>query len=265
VEIYIKERKNNMAYTQRFGLSRNSPLSNFIVEEEKNPATSLVSGINEEKQKVNDMLSNAVGLGKIQARKKAERDEAEGAAYAKRQSKKSWWNKTLDGVQDVASVAGLFPAYGAAVDIPNAILSGIRTTTNAIGDTAKGLTTGNFDYSNTKEHALNTALNTTAILPVAGQAATSGRLGTKALKLANAAKYSAKGAKVVKYGGKAVDGVATAVGKFGGTKSGVNIASQGIDALANKDGNVALPPAAKSVGLTGLTGKLTAKMASFFN
>jgi len=27
VEIYIKERKNNMAYTQHFGLSRNSPLN----------------------------------------------------------------------------------------------------------------------------------------------------------------------------------------------------------------------------------------------
>ena len=256
-----------MAYAQKFGLSRNSPLSNFIVEEEKNPATSLVSGINEEKKNANDMLRTAIatsgsvkpgGESVIQA---ANEQEAEDAAYVKRQSEKSTWSKVLDGIQDTASVAGLVPAYGNVVDVPNAILSGIRTTTNAIGDTAKGLSTGKFDYSNTKEHALNTALNTTAILPVAGQMATGGRLGVKAMKYANAAKYSAKGMKVAKYTPK----VADAVSKYGGVKSGVNIASQGVDALKNKDGKTGLPPAAKAVGISGLTGKLAAKMASFFN
>ena len=246
-----------MAYAQKFGLSRNSPLSNFIVEEEKNPATSLV----------NDMLSNAAAIsgnskpGKESVIQAANEQEAKDAAWAKRQGEKSNWSKGLDALQDSASVAGLVPAAGALVDVPNAILSGFRTATNAVGDTARGLTGGGWDYSRTKEHALNTALNTTAILPVAGQMATGGRLGVKAMKYANAAKYSAKGMKVAKYTPK----VANAVGKYGGVKSGVNIASQGVDALKNKDGKTGLPPAAKAVGISGLTGKLAAKMASFFN
>jgi len=251
-----------MAYKQKFGLSRSrSPLNN----EEKSLSKPTLIDVNNQKAKA--ALLNAVATsGSVKPGREsvilaANEQEKKDAAYAKRQSEKSTWSKALDGIQDVASVAGLFPAYGNVVDVPNAILSGIRTTTNAIGDTAKGLSTGKFDYSNTKEHALNTALNTTAILPVAGQMATSGRLGTKAMKFANAAKYSAKGVKVAKVVPKVADGA----GKLGGTSSGVNLASQGVNALKNKDGNAGLPPAAKSVGLTGLTGRLTAKMASFFN
>ena len=272
-----------MAYTQHFGLSRNSPLSErqSIMQnsdgtavdvkkealEKNNPATSIVSGINEKNKNANEMLRTAIATsgsvkpGRESVIQAANEQEAEDAAWAKRQGEKSNWSKGLDALQDTASVAGLVPAYGNVVDIPNALLSGFRTATNAVGDTARGLTGGGWDYSRTKEHALNTALNTTAILPVAGQMATGGRLGVKAMKYANAAKYSAKGMKVAKYTPK----VADAVSKYGGVKSGVNIASQGVDSLKNKDGKTGLPPVAKAVGISGLTGKLAAKMASFFN
>tara|TARA_R110001606_G_scaffold12103_1_gene52113 strand:- start:259 stop:1044 length:786 start_codon:yes stop_codon:yes gene_type:complete len=261
VEIYIKERKNNMAYAQHFGLSRNSPLNmggentSKEIEPKVNTNPGEASSIIEENNKKVKLREFSYEDFKENLQKKADVSTKKEQDY---QDNKSSWTKNLDGLQDVASVGGLVPAVGAFADIPNALLSGARTVTNAIGDTVKGITSGgNFDYRRTKEHAANFLLNSTAAIPVAGQAAGVTRLGMKAPGYLNKIKKAGKGAKVLKYIDKGQD-ILTA-------SSGLSGAKNLVANTSNNKKQKGIPNVSKTVGLIGLTGKINAKMASFFN
>ena len=160
-----------------------------------------------------ESIDNKIASIKEKGFVKTEEELKSEAEEQKYQDNKSWWTKGLDAIQDTASAGGLIPAVGAVADVPNAIGSWARTATNAIGDTIKGITSGgNFDYRRTKEHFSNALLNTTAILPVVGQAAGSVRLAPKINKTFETLKTSAK----IKKGMNAIDKGSDLVGAFGG-------------------------------------------------
>ena len=91
------------------------------------------------------------------------------------------------------TAAGLGPAYGAFFDAGNTVLGGIRTATNFIGDTARGVRGEGWDYSRTKARAKETGWAGVGIIP-ATQGLTGGKLAknllgqNKVFKLAKAKK-----------------------------------------------------------------------------
>lgn len=131
-----------MAYTQHFGLSRNSPLN--------------MGGSNTSKEiepKINTSPEQASGI-------------------IDQNNKKSFWSKGTDYLQDGLSVLGMIPGLGAIPDAINTGISGGRLAYNtAIGD-----------KSAMKEAGFNLALNAAAIIPGAGQAATAAKFANKARK-----------------------------------------------------------------------------------
>jgi len=137
-----------MAYAQRFGLSRNSPLLN--VEDGKLTTNTTVP------KDIKNPASNIINQNNVK----------------KDSESKGWGSWLLDRGQDVLSVAGMVPGLGAIPDALNTAVSGGRLAYNtAIGDKA-GM----------KEAGFNLALNAAAIIPGAGQAATAAKFANRARK-----------------------------------------------------------------------------------
>ena len=137
-----------MAYAQRFGLSRNSPLLN--VEDGKLTTNTTVP------KDIENPASNIINQNNVK----------------KDSESKGWGSWLLDRGQDVLSVAGMVPGLGAIPDALNTAVSGGRLAYNtAIGDKA-GM----------KEAGFNLALNAAAIIPGAGQAATAAKFANRARK-----------------------------------------------------------------------------------
>ena len=234
-----------MPYKQTWGISRRSavvgsPLrygdpSKVVSTEDDMPAeidTSPDSDVdiitqnnNKAEEEVTiESIDNKMASIKEKGFAKSEKELKSEAEEQKYQDNKSWWTRGLDAVQDAASAGGLIPAVGAVADIPNAIGSFARMATNAVGDTIKGITSGgDFDYRRTKEHFNNALLNTTAILPVAGQVAGGIRLGPKVNKYAKMiAPYIKKTGKGMK-GVKAIDQGTGLVGTYGAAGGANNL------------------------------------------
>ena len=151
-----------MAYAQRFGLSRNSPL--LKVEDGKLTTNTTVP------KDIENPASNIINQNNVK----------------KDSESKGWGSWLLDRGQDILSVAGMVPGLGAIPDALNTAVSGTRLIYNkAIGDEA-----------GVKEAGFNMALNAAAIIPGAGQAATAAkfanRLG-KGTKIAKAVVKKSQG------------------------------------------------------------------------
>jgi hypothetical protein len=131
-----------MAYTQHFGLSRNSPLN--------------MGGGNTSKE----------------IESKVDTNPSEASSIIEQNNKKSWFSKGADYLQDGLSVLGMIPGLGAIPDAINTGISGGRLAYNAA--------TG--DKAGMKEAGFNLALNAAAIIPGAGQAATAAKFANKARK-----------------------------------------------------------------------------------
>jgi len=158
-----------MPYTQNWGISRNafqSPLHDN--GEGDNPATNIIKANNEATTWDDDLNEEEKRIV-----------TGEGRSYDKK-------NISL-------TAAGLGPAYGAFFDAGNTVLGGIRTATNFIGDTARGVRGEGWDYSRTKARAKETGWAGVGIIP-ATQGLTAGKLAknllgqNKVFKLAKAKK-----------------------------------------------------------------------------
>ena len=233
-----------MPYTQKWGISRNafqSPLSygdigKYVPKPKKEvdlkPEVDITEAADNDIIEQNNKISMDEKMNLVDQKLKediaklAKEQEAKEIEEQEYQDSKSGWTKTLDALQDTASVAGLAPAVGAVVDVPNALTSWFRTATNVVGDTAKGIFSGgDFDYRRSKEHFSNALLNTAAILPVVGHAAAATRLGPKVSKTLDTIKTSAKAMK----GLKAVDTTSDIAGIYGGVGSAGNLSSSFTD------------------------------------
>ena len=89
---------------------------------------------------------------------------------------------TLDYISDGLTLGGMSPGYGAVADAVNLIFATGRTVGNAIGDTYHGLTRGDFDYGLTGRSAKDMGLAAAGLVPVAGQVASSAKLGSRFMK-----------------------------------------------------------------------------------
>ena len=96
--------------------------------------------------------------------------------------KKRTPSDTLDYISDGLTLGGMTPGYGAVADAGNLIFATGRTVGNAIGDTYHGLTTGDFDYGLTGRSAKDIGFAATGLVPVAGQVASSTKLGSRLMK-----------------------------------------------------------------------------------
>jgi len=82
--------------------------------------------------------------------------------------KKSKSNKWWDGVQNTLTVGGMTPGWGIVPDLINTGISGIRTGYNyAIGDKEAGA-----------KHAVNTGINASTMIPIAGQGVATAKLAS---------------------------------------------------------------------------------------
>jgi len=92
---------------------------------------------------------------------------------------------TLDYASDALTLSGMAPGpAGAAADAANLIFATGRTIGNAVGDTYHGLKTGNFDYGLTGRSAKDIVFAASGLVPLAGQAASSVKLGNTLRKAA---------------------------------------------------------------------------------
>ncbi len=90
----------------------------------------------------------------------------------------------LDYLSDGMTLGGMSPGYGAVADAANLIFATGRTIGNAVGDTYHGLKTGNFDYGLTGRSAWDMGFAASGLVPLAGQAASSIKLGNRFRKAA---------------------------------------------------------------------------------
>ena len=97
-------------------------------------------------------------------------------------SEKSTYTKVLDGVNTGLTLGGMTPGYGLASDAANFLFSGARTLSNAVSDTANGLSSGSFNYNKTKSAAVDTAWAAAGAVPAAGIGFSGGRLTAKGIK-----------------------------------------------------------------------------------
>jgi len=94
---------------------------------------------------------------------------------------KSTYTKVLDGVNTGLTLGGMTPGYGLASDAANFLFSGARTLSNAVSDTANGLSSGNFNYNKTKSAAADTVWAAAGAVPAAGIGFSGGRLTAKGI------------------------------------------------------------------------------------
>ena len=97
-------------------------------------------------------------------------------------SEKSTYTKVLDGVNTGLTLGGMTPGYGLASDAANFLFSGARTLSNAVSDTANGLSSGSFNYNKTKSAAADTAWAAAGAVPAAGIGFSGGRLTAQGIK-----------------------------------------------------------------------------------
>ena len=169
-----------MAYTQTFGFSRTSsvvggnalsPLNKFsneVIEEEKEI-------VPEEKKEIKPEVDTSPDADKdiIKANNEAAAWDHDLNEEEKRivTGEGRGYDKKNIGL----TAAGLGPIYGGVFDFGNTVLGGIRTATNFIGDTARGVRGEGWDYSRTKARAKETGWAGVGIIP-ATQGLTGGRL-----------------------------------------------------------------------------------------
>ncbi len=91
---------------------------------------------------------------------------------------------TLDYLSDGMTLGGMSPGYGIIADAANLIFATGRTIGNAVGDTYHGLKRGDFDYGLTGRSAKDMFFAGTGLVPLAGQAASSIKLGNRLRKAA---------------------------------------------------------------------------------
>jgi hypothetical protein len=88
-------------------------------------------------------------------------------------------SKTLDYISDGLTICGMTPAYGALCDALNLGFATGRTIGNAVSDTYHGLKTGDFDYGLTGRSAKDAGFAASGLVPIAGQMASSAKLGSR--------------------------------------------------------------------------------------
>ena len=189
-----------MAYAQRFGLSRNSPL--LKVEDGKLTTNTTVP------KDIKNPASNIINQNNVK----------------KDSESKGWGSWLLDRGQDILSVAGMVPGLGAIPDALNTAVSGTRLIYNkAIGDEA-----------GVKEAGFNMALNAAAIIPGAGQAATAAKFANrfgKGTKIAKAVVKKSQGTGITS---KLLKGSIGLDKKLGNTKLVKGIQNLGVNTATGK-------------------------------
>ena len=140
--------------------------------------------------------------------------------------------RTLDYINMAGTAAGMTPAYGAVADAGNTIFSGGRTLTNFIGDTFRSIKNRDIDYSRTLARAKDTGFALGGIVPIGGQVLNTGKLTKNVIGKSN----MWQGVKSLKIG----------------------------DQLGSK-GMPGGPIATMPTGLSTFTGKMGAKIASWFS
>jgi len=193
-----------MSYTQRFGLSRKSPLSNDRLNQLKEkfdakneeirakynkksdtPASDLIQKMNK-----NIMVADTTGKPNkfYQIPEEYNYSPSSGMNIKGRGSKKDG-QSGLDYFQDFLTGAGMTPGYGIFADGANFLLSGGRAIHGAL--------TG----GDVKKHVVNMGLAGLGAIPVLGQNVSSGKLAAKYIpKTVKLAQGLDKGSKIMTAG-----------------------------------------------------------------
>ena len=182
-----------MSYTQRFGLSRKSPLSNEKLAQLREkylksdtPASDIIQKMNR-----NIMVADTTAKPNkfYETPEEYNYRPSAGMNFKGPLPDKKPGQSGLDYFQDALTAAGMFPGYGILADGANFLLSGGRMVHGAL--------TG----GDVKKHAVNMGLAGLGAIPVLGQNVSSGKLAAKYIpKTVKLAQGLDKGSKIVKVG-----------------------------------------------------------------
>ena len=182
-----------MSYTQRFGLSRKSPLSNDKLAQLKEkygisdtPASDIIQKMNRNVM-VADTTAKPNKFYEIPEEynyRPRVRIKGPGSSSSKKDGQSG-----LDYFQDFLTGAGMTPGYGIIADGANFLLSGGRAIHGAL--------TG----GDVKKHLVNMSLAGLGAVPVLGQSVSSGKLASKVIpKTVKLAQGLDKSSKIMKLG-----------------------------------------------------------------
>jgi len=263
-----------MPYTQNWGISRNafqSPLNDNEIDTDPNADEDII----EQNNRVAE--STAVNIPKFIPREKIQRPEF--PTDGSDEEKKEWYSKynegdaiteaseentraltlglghasemneeekrvsrgdgnVLDYINMAGTAGGMTPVYGAGADAFNTIFSGGRTVTNFIGDTFRSIKNRDIDYSRTLARAKDTGFALGGIVPIGGQVLNTGKLTKNVIGKSKGWTFL----KGLKLGDQITD-----VAKASGIKG------------------PRLPISTVPTGLSAFTGKMGAKIASWFS